>query len=69
MKIWSADFQWTSAFIDTYYLGIIWNKHLKALVFLYAFEESKSTAICFRLFAMIQTCTYLYSSMYFPRWV
>jgi len=22
-----------------------------------------------RLFAMIQTCTYLYSSMYFPRWV
>ena len=28
---------------------------------------NQSTAICFRLFAMIQTCTYLYSIMYFPQ--
>ena len=32
-------------------------------------SRNESTAICFRLYAMIQTCTYLYSSMYFPRWV
>jgi len=31
--------------------------------------RNQSTAICFRLFAMIQTCTYLHSSMCFPRWV
>jgi len=36
--------------------------HVKALVFLYAFEESVDF-LCFRLFAMIQTCTYLYSSI------
>jgi len=30
--------------------------------------RNQSTAL-FHLFAMIQTCTYLYSSMCFPRWV
>jgi len=31
-------------------------------------SRNQSTAICFRIFAMIQTCTYLYSSMYFTRY-
>jgi len=30
-------------------------------------SRNQSTAIYFRLFAMIQTSTYLYWSMYFPR--
>ena len=44
-------------------------QYLKALLFLYAFEESVDCHLLSSFFAMIQTCTYLYSSMYFPRWV
>jgi len=32
-------------------------------------SRNQSTAICFYVFAMIKTCTYLYSSIYFPRWM
>jgi len=30
--------------------------------------RNQPTALCFYLFAMIQSCTYLYSSMYSPQW-
>ena len=43
-------------------------KHSKALAFLYAFEKSVNCHLLSSfLFAVFQSCTYLYSSMYFPR--
>jgi len=42
--------------------------HLKALVFLHAFEESVDCHLL-SSFCDDSNFTYLYSSMYFPRWV
>jgi len=47
--------------------GLFGDIQLKALDFLSAFEN-QPTGFCFHLFMMIQICTYLYSSKYFPQW-
>jgi len=46
---------------------IKYHGQITALGFLQALERNQPTGLCFHLFAMIQTCAYLYSRNFTPQ--